>query len=170
VWLPHHPEPHGYDRLVFASPPLDVGEESWLYYGAWDGDHLVFNRDGSLFEPGFARTGRTARATFRRDGYVSLDAGPRGGRLVTKSLRFEGARLAVNLAAPEGRLRTELRTDDDKPVDGFSFADCAPVTGDGLSLPVQWRGGAGLRRRSHRGPLRAVFELTNASLYGFRFE
>ena len=57
VWLPHSPEPHGFDRLVFGTYPLRVNDEMWFYYMAYDGDHLIFNRDGTLYEPGFMPQG-----------------------------------------------------------------------------------------------------------------
>lgn len=168
AWLPHSADEHGYDRLAFAACPVHVGDELWLYYSAWDGDHLVFNRDGSLYEPGFVRTGRTARATLRRDGYVSLDAGKDGGRLVTKPLRFAGGKLVVNLAAPNGTLRAELQDASGRPLPGFRAADCEAVTGDGVALPVRWRGKSDVRELAGR-TVRLRLELINGSLYAFQF-
>src|SRR6185295_827206 len=136
AWLPYHADPHGYDRLVINSFPVRVNDELWFYYSAWDGDHLIFNKDGSLFEPGFSRMGRVARATLRVDGYLSLDARDSAGRLETKPFFLAGDKLSVNFA---GRgLRAELRTPEGQALAGLSFADSGPVTGDGASLPVRW--------------------------------
>jgi len=169
VWLPHSSQPHGYDRLVFPGAPLTVSDELWFYYPAWDGDHLVFNRDGSLFEPGFLRTGRTALATLRRDGYLSLDAGHGPGWIQTRPLCFEGNRLVVNVRAPQGELKAELVDDSGRPVSGFALADCVPVGGDGVELPVRWKGGRDLKELAGK-PVRVRFQLTDASLYSFRFQ
>src|SRR6266545_4241948 len=110
VRLPHNPEEHGYDRLVFGQYPLRVGDEMWLYYSAWDGDHLVYKFDGSVYyTDGFMRRVRTARATMRWDGYVSLDAGPQEAEVVLKPVIFDGTNLVVNLDARSGEMRTELQ-------------------------------------------------------------
>jgi hypothetical protein len=168
VWLPHHAEPHGFDRLVFGSPPINVGDESWLYYGAWDGDHLIFNRDGTLFEKGFARTGRTARASFRRDGYVSLDAKEgTSAELVTKLLNVRGKELRLNLSSPKAEVRVELQDDAGKPLGGFAASECISVTGNHLAKTVAWKSEQKLPTDA---PMRLRFSLRgDASLYGFRF-
>ncbi|MBI2823521.1 MAG: twin-arginine translocation signal domain-containing protein [Planctomycetia bacterium] len=169
VWLPHSDEPHGYDRLAFSQCPVRVGDELWLYYSAWDGDHLVFNRDGSMFEPGYLRTPRTARATLRLHGYVSFDARGREGRLVTRPLRFDGQTLTVNARAPNGWVRAELQDAGGKPLAGFTAADCQSVRGDGVALHVRWSGGESVAALAGR-PVRACFTLRDAALFGFQFQ
>ncbi|MGE3316177.1 MAG: hypothetical protein AB7O26_13760 [Planctomycetaceae bacterium] len=167
IWLPCHSDPHGYDRLVFATYPVRVGDEAWFYYCAWNGDHLVFNRDGSLFEPGFLRTHRVARATMRWNGYISLDAGKSPAQLTTKPLQFQGKELFVNLHAPTGNFVAELQDESGKPLPGFRFADGVPMSGDGLELPVHW---ANRDLSSIQGKtVRVKFEVANGSLYGFQF-
>lgn len=169
VWLGHGREPHAYDRLIYnTKEPVRVGDELWFYYPAYDGDHLIFNRDGSLFEPGFIRTTRTARATLRLDGYVSLDAGDSAGTLLTRPLRVTGQKLAVNLRAPEGALRAELLDAANRPLPGYALADCRPTSGDGVALTVRWRHGQRLGDVAAQ-PLRVRFELTRGELYSFQF-
>jgi hypothetical protein len=167
VWLPHHRDPHGFDRLVFGATPVRVKDELWFYYPAWDGDHLSFNKDGSLYEPGFLRTNRTARATLRVDGYVSLDAGKTAGEVVTKPLTFAGRLLVVNANVSQGELRAELQDASGKPVPGWRLEDSVPIARDGLALPVRWRGKPDAEKPAV--PVRVRFVLTNASLYSFRF-
>jgi len=168
VWLPCSPEPHGYDRLVFAQYPIRVGNEMRLYHTVYDGDHLIFKRDGSLFEPGFVRTARTALATFRPDGYVSLDAGEQTGHLVTRALRFQGKELSVNVAAKKGALRVELQDAEGKPLPGYSLADSQPITGDGVAVTAHWRRNKDLAKWNGQ-PVHLRFELQNGSFYGFNF-
>ena len=168
VWLPNHPELHGYDHLVFSSMPLSVGDELWLYYSAWDGDHLIFNRDGSLYEPGFARTGRTARATFRRDGYVSLDAGGAGpGELLTKPFKTTGTELRINVAAANGRVRAELQDAAGNAIQGYGLDDCAPLSDDAVSAPARWGANGTVPAGHARAGMRVRFMLDDAGLYGF---
>lgn len=167
-WLPHSDEPHGFDRLVFGAHRVRVGSEDWFYYSAWDGDHLTFNQDGSLYEPGFVRTGRTARATLRADGYLSLDAGDAKGRLSTKPIRFDGERLFVNYRPQRGALRAELRDLGGRPLAGFSLADCTPVTSDGIATAIHWKGSNKLKQWAGSA-VRLTLEWSDGSLYGFRF-
>lgn len=168
TWLPYGPKPHSYDRLIYnTKEPVRVGDELWFYYPAYDGDHLIFNRDGSLYEPGFIRTTRTARATLRLDGYVSLDANTKPGELLTKPFRFQGDTLSVNLKAPRGALRAELLDGNGKPLPGFTLADSITLNGDGVSLKVRWKNG---RLKPLAGqPLQLRFELTQGSLFSFQF-
>ena len=82
-------------------------------------------------------------------------------------MRFEGDRLLVNLHAPRGALRAELQDATGHAIEGFSLADAVPTRGDGLDLAVKWRNGE-LRALSGK-PVRVRFELTDGSLYSFRF-
>jgi hypothetical protein len=168
VWLPHHVQEHGFDRLVFASCPVRVGDELWFYYSAWDGDHLVFNRDGSLFEPGFIRRGRTARATLRLDGYASLQAGPAGGRLTTRPLTAKGQDLVVNVDAPKGALQVSLEDPFGQAYPGFAVDDCIAAGGDSVALAIRWRDGrqAGLLAGK---AVRIRCELAAGELYSLSF-
>jgi len=167
VWLPCSAEPHGYDRLVFAQYPIRVDNEMRLYHSVYDGDHLIFNHDGTLYEPGFIRTARTALATFRPDGYVSLDATEPTGNVLTRVLNFEGKELFVNVATSGGSLRVELQDAGEKPLPGYTMADCKPITSYGVALPIRW-GRKDLAKSSGK-PIRVRFELKNGSLYGFNF-
>lgn len=167
-WLPHHAEEQGYDRLAFGGTPVRVKDEVWFYYPVWDGDHLIFRRDGEMYRPGFIRTGRTARAVLRWDGYVSLDA-EKTEELVTKVIQFEGSQLAVNLRAPQGSLRAEIQDPSGKPLPGLTLADAIERKGDGVGISVAWKDSEALGRITGK-PVRVRFVLTNGSLYSFRFD
>jgi hypothetical protein len=169
AWLSPSRDEHGYDRLVFASRPVRVGDELWFYYSAWDGDHLVYNFDGSTYYPdGFLRRVRTARATLRWDGYLSCDAGRDGGALVTKLVTFTGDELVVNVQAAGGELKAELLDENERPLPGFGLEDALPVTGDGIELKVRWRGQASVASVAGKA-VRVRFALKNAALYSYQF-
>lgn len=170
TWMPHHEEDRGYDRLVFAHYPIRVGDELWLYYSAWNGDHLVYNYDGSLFyKDGYLRRAQTARATLRWDGYMSLDADAQEGEVVTKPVVFQGTKLIVNAAAKDGELRAELRDEGGKPIPGFRAADAVPFRGDAVSATIRWKTKKSLATLAGR-PVRVSFRLKRCSLYSYRFE
>lgn len=168
VWLPHHPDDNGYDRLPCLACPVRVGDELRFYYACWNGDHLAFFRDGRPYYPNRMRNSSTAWATLRVDGYVSLDAENDAGTLTTKPMRFDGKALTVNLVAPRGALRAELQDEAGKPLPGFSLADSTPVTGDGISRPVRWKNDPDLKALAGR-TVRLRFELKNGALYSFGF-
>lgn len=129
---------------------LVVGDELWFY---------VSGRSGE--EKGSAKQGTctTGLAVLRRDGFASMDAGEKEGRLTTRTLSFGGRHLFVNLDAPEGSLTVEL-------MDGNKvLATSAPLKGNGTRLKVEWLDGTpaseALQPRSFR------FRLTKGRLYSF---
>lgn len=166
-WLPHHPDEGGYDRTLYAGSPVRVGDELWMYYRADDGDHLTFFKDNTPCYPDRMPIGRTALATLRWDGYVSMKAKDRRGALVTKPFALEGPALHVNADARRGELRVEVLDGAGRPVDGLAAADSRPITSDGLRHDVQWVNGT--RLADARGTtVRLRFHLSGAAnLYGF---
>ena len=148
-WDSDYPEP--------ASPPLLVGDKIWIYY-----------RSSSTAQ----RRSRQCigLATLRRDGFVSLNAGPEGGRIVTRPLTFNGARLFVNAkVSPGGHLRVGVLSRSRAAVPGYALEDCRPITGDAPAARIRW----GKQETAPRRPdqsVRLVFEIKNAKLYSFWIE
>ena len=69
---------------ICANPWLiPMGDELWLYYSGTSRHHSVTR----------TKSDRSAvfRATMRRDGFISADAGFDGGELTTPPLRFEAS-------------------------------------------------------------------------------
>jgi len=170
AWLTHHEAEDGYDRLLgIMFSPVRVGDELWFYYGCWDGDHLSWNRDGTPYYANRMRIWRTARATIRWDGFMSLRA-DETGEVSTKPLATTSRRLALNVAAQNGSLRAELQSADGTPLPGFTLADCHPLVGEGVSQAVQWREATLLPSAANERPFRLRFEIRHADLYGFQFQ
>ena len=82
-------------------------------------------------------------------------------------LELTGDRLEVN-GAVRGELRVEIEDRDGQAVPGFEAARSDPIRGDGLRMPVRWRGARDLSRLRGR-PLRLRFVLKDADLYSFAF-
>ena len=109
------------------------------------------------------------RYTLRLDGFVSVNAGWKGGELLTKPLTFDGDLLTLNFAtSAAGSIRVELQTLDGKPVPGFSLDDCAEVFGDAIERTVTWKSGSDVSSLSGK-PVRLRFHLQDADLYSFQF-
>jgi hypothetical protein len=179
VWLPHGPEEDSFDRLAYIGRPLRVGEETFFYYMALDGDHLSYYHDEAQTPYYHDRLRKTcvALATQRWNGYVSLTTGAIPEILVSKPLLFQGEHLTLNADASRGEIHAELapvefgdRVDPWTPdtCPGLSFDEAVPVTGKGIEQPVSWRGGASVARYQGQ-PVRLRLRVRNADLYGFRF-
>ena len=151
--------PHPYDAgciLGVANGPVLARDEMWVYYTAITTPH-----GGAL--P--AKRITIGRAAWRRDGFVSLDAGPEAGVVETVLLTAKGTRLEVNADASKGSLAVEVLTADGKPLPGFSRADCQAVHTDSVRHAIRWQGGA--RLPADRS-VRLRFHLTRVGLYSFR--
>jgi hypothetical protein len=131
------------------------------------GDRLYFYCSGRAGVRGSPRSGVcvTGLATLRRDGFASLDAGPDGGTLTTRPVRFRGRHLFVNVEAPRGELRAEVLDADSNVLAPFTLAGCTAVRGNGTCRPVRWPG-ADLARLAGR-PVRFRFTLRDGKLYAF---
>ncbi len=140
---------------VYAAPPI-VGPEGdiRLYYGGSNGLHNSW-REGSL-----------NLATIRRDRYAGLapvDASQ--GTIVRTSPVTLGNKLTINVEPDaSGIVRVAVLDLEGRPVEGLSFDDCQPITGDDVAAPVRWN------NPDITLPGEAVhleFELSNTTLYAF---
>ena len=114
-------------------------------------------------------TVRIVRYTFRTDGFVSLNAGYRGGDVVTRPFVFEGRRLRLNYATSAvGSVRVEIQDDRGGVIPGFGLADCPEMFGDLIDGTVTWNGGGDVSGLAGR-PVRLRFALMDADLYAFKF-
>ncbi len=145
--------------MVFAAEsPVVVKDEMWFYYGGF-----ALNHDSADNPCGIGL------ATVHRDRLVGLRPCNGGvGYLLTRPLKvLPNAGLIVNVVVTgnQGRLRAELRDDDNHEIEGFAIGDCDHVTRSGFAQSVTWRG-----RTISDVPLAEVrirFELTEAQLFTF---
>jgi hypothetical protein len=90
------------------------------------------------------------------------------GQFTTIPAPFDGRQIQVNArTARAGSVEVELR-ERGKPLDGFSFADGVPFSGDELWATCRWKGKADL------APLRGktlslAFRLRSAKVFAYRF-
>lgn len=108
----------------------------------------------------------TGLAIMRRDGFASMDAGHEFGTLTTRPVKFKGKHLFVNINNPDGELRVEVLTRDEKPIKGLSLKDCNPISTDSTIQQVIWKGGKDLSFLAGK-PARFKFHLRNSKLYSF---
>ena len=136
---------------IYASPPIVVDDQIWLYYGGSNGPHNGF-RESSL-----------NLASLPIDRWAGYSAGPSGGCVTTTALVLDHHTFSLNVATSQaGSVRAAILTDDGSALNGFEIDDCAPITGDGLRLSIRWsRELAELRDT----PVRLRFEFRDAVVY-----
>ena len=115
------------------------------------------------------------RHVWRLDGFVSVHAPYAGGEMLTKPFRFAaddadaGTRLRLNVStSAAGSVRVELVDGQGEPVAGRAAADCDPIFGDGIALPVSWGGESDLSDLAGE-PIRLRFLLQDADVYAMQF-
>ena len=155
--------------------------ETWQYgqhYVAWHAVETKSSLPGapneiSLYSSEGSWTGDDnliRRYTIRIDGFVSVNAGTKGGELVTKPFVFSGSRLSMNFASSAiGGIRVALESADGKAIGGFGYDDCPQQFGDTLDRSVKWKGGGDVSALSGK-PVRLRFELKDADLFSFKFD
>jgi hypothetical protein len=185
--------------IPLTSPPVEMNDELWFFYSGSAQRHryaLAEHRrrepwsapghpEDPPLAPGAPRTAMGI-ARLRRDGFVSVDAGPDGGRLLTKPLVFEGEYLRVNADARRGSIRAELfeakRVEGlatrnsaamnwaiEEPLPGYSLEDSIPLETDTTDGVLRWRDSGGIGQLSGRYIV-IRFHLADASLYSFWVE
>ena len=151
-------EPGSFDGgclLGVSNPPAVVNDQVWVYYTAITTTH------GGPMPPKRCSIGR---ASWRLDGFVSLDAGPSGGTVETVPLKVTGDRLVVNADAADGSLELEILSSAGDPLPGYGRKDCVALHGDEVRHVVHWKE---INRLPTGHPVRLRFYLKDARLYSF---
>ena len=109
------------------------------------------------------------RFSLRLDGFASARAGYAEGELLTKPLRFRGARLFLNFASSAaGGLRVEIREPDGQPIPGFSLEEADEQVGNEIERVVSWKGRKDVSSLADK-PVRLRFVMKDVDLYALRF-
>jgi len=149
-----------------VGPGLDVGDEVWFYYSAYNTPHghpHTFGNSppgtlGQLYHKG------TGLAVWKRDRFVSVDAQAARGVLTTKPLSFTGNRLELNaVTKPDGGVVVDLLDQA-----GRILVRSRSFSGDEVRHRVQWQTPVELANWE-RAAVALRFHLKNAELYAFAF-
>ena len=151
--------------------PIVVGERMYMYYSGDTRYHGPY-KGGDLGEV----HGQIGLGTLRLDGFVSMDATPRGGVLTTRLLQLDtvaeldaAIRLVVNVKSDNGHCRIELLDQAGLPIAGYGKDDASDLVMDSVSAGASWNGKADVRQFLQK-PVRLRFHLQNARLYSIRFK
>ena len=177
---------HRPDRSTFIGVSDTEGAWNWANVQSAGGcclivgDTLHFYVSGRQGRPGTSDPGvcTTGLATLRRDGFASMDwlpgeggitrgrVEPNGaGTLTTRPIRFSGKHLFVNGDFTRGELRVDVLDRNGTVIAPFTAAACAPVSGDGTRLAVNWQG-ASLGDLAGRD-VRLRFTVTRGRIFAF---
>ncbi len=139
-----------------ATQPIITDDEiRWYYTGA------VHTHGAEMKD----RHKEIGLATWRLDGFASLDAGTNDGVIETVPLRIPDGILQINAEASIGQIQVEVLTSHGKVQPGFSMEECVPFTENQTRHSVQWKSA---RLVDAQKPLRLRFVLNQAKLYAFR--
>lgn len=112
---------------------------------------------------------RLRRLSLRPWGFASVQAGHRGGCLLTPPLTFSGRELRLNFSTSAvGSVAVAMERADGRPIPGHGIGDMQPMYGDGLDAPVAWESGSDVSALAGSG-VRLRFELKDADLFALQF-
>lgn len=163
-------------RLIYGLVPDRSGREMYLYYRGsdwlhgWDRDERNRTLLSGLGLGAERDITVISRLVLRRDGFVSVTAGPDGGEFTTPALKIAGRRLRLNLdTSAAGIVRIGLLDSSGRPIPGCGLEDCDLIhTANEINRLVKWRGAADLPP-SIQGAVRLRVSLRHADLYAFQF-
>ena len=115
---------------------------------------------------------RVRRFEYRKDGFVSVRAGGKGGGLLTRPfvLGKLAERLVLNYRTQKGgTVRVSLETVEAKPIPGYELKDCTPLDGDSTGKNVKWKNGSDISTLKGK-TVRLRFQMKKADLYSIQFQ
>ena len=117
-------------------------DELQFYFGAFSGESPKLG-PGDEGHPGRSRRAMyagasTGRATLRRDGFAAMTADT-SGELTTRSVRFSGDRLFVNVDCPDGELTAEILTEQGDTIPGFERESSVAISSDTTRAELRWK-------------------------------
>lgn len=158
------------DGAHYTGTTLHVTPETiTMMYGAFNNEHGGADPNDPNRN---VHMGQIGKATWRRDGWVSLTNGAAGGvgdpgQVTTKPIVFDGARLHLNAEVrPRGSIVVEVLDADGKVISGFGRGDAVPVRGNQLDARLTWRDGKTLASLAGQS-VKLRFHIENADLYSF---
>jgi len=148
-------------QLYMGLGMIRCGDNLYQYYGAYPTTHGEHGEELTY--------GEVIRLVQRLDGFVSVDAGHKGGELTTPVITFTGSRLQLNIdCSAMGEAWVELQDENGQPIPGFSESESVSVDRNGVAQEVWWHNGPDVSSLAGR-PVRMRIKMRSAKLYAFQF-
>ena len=148
------------DGSIYAGYGLTrQGDEVSLYYTTLPGGHVY---------PPPPNSGIITRATYRLDGFMSVDAGVTSGQFTTPVMQLDSDQLAINFKGEAGGwVDVEILDGYGNPLPGYGSAQVDRSTGDSVSMPLGWNGSTDVSSLRDT-PVKLRFTMSDGKLYGFQ--
>ena len=156
----------GFIVPYYTPEPIIINDRIYFFYAASNGKHWwTYTGDPPRKDPQAREPARgVGLATLRRDGFVSIDAGPQGGTMTTRTFLFLGDTLLLNADAAQGSIAVEALDADGQPIPGFGRDASVTLTTDNIRHPLAWKGHKDLHQLQGR-PIRLRFHLKQARMF-----
>jgi len=154
-----------------ASAPIQVKDELLFYYGGTNTPHICDSKEFLGWLEGLRTHKPTSYvrgvglATLPRGRLVGYVAKQAPGELLTRPFRLSGPKLTLNADVAKGEVKAGLADEGGAPIGGLTAQDAEPIRGDGLDLPLQWKGDRTLDHLVGK-TVRLRITAKNAALYG----
>ena len=145
--------------IIGPSAPIVRGDELWFYYTGIQHYAFIKSGDDPAYEDYAPDKGGICLAVLRRDGFISLDATEKPGRITTRIFVCPGSTIKVNVAfRKNGRLTAELLDESGKVV-----ANSKPIVVGTTKGQLKWQNKVELKGKQ----VQLRFTLKNASFYSY---
>lgn len=156
---------------AFIRPGLDF--HNWHDRGIYFEVGILHTSDREMsmygMENSHLPTQRIRRYSLRTDGFVSVNAGYRGGEFTTRPMIFTGQELELNYSTSAvGSIKIEIQDAGGRPVPGFTLDDFPEKFGDEIEGKMAWIAGGNVSSLAGT-PVRLRFVLEDADVYAFKF-
>lgn len=167
------------DGLTFDRSFLEAFIRPGLDFSNWHDRGIYFevgilhtsDREMSMYgmENSHLPTQRIRRYSLRTDGFVSVNAGYRGGEFTTRPMVFTGRELELNYSTSAvGSIKVEIQDANGRAVPGFTLDDFPEKFGDEIEGKMSWNAGGDVSPLAGT-PIRLRFVLEDADVYAFKF-
>jgi hypothetical protein len=106
-------------------------------------DELIIYASIGSHEHGRTPAGSGAIAAYRlrEDGFVHLESVNGFGQIGTRCLWWNSGELFINVVNPTGEIIVQITDEAGRLMEGYSFAECIPYSGDNLNWSPIWTSG-----------------------------
>ena len=156
----------GYMTPYYTPEPIIINDRIYFFYAGSNAKHWwTWTGDPPKKDPNAKPPKKgVGLATLRRDGFVSINAGPEGGTMTTRAFVFLGDTLLLNADASRGSISVEALDIDGNPIEGFGRDTSVPLTTDNIRHALSWKGHKDVHQLQGR-PLRLRFHLRQARIF-----
>lgn len=169
-FIPNGPPGDPDSGTVYPSCMIPKEDGSlWFYASACTLEH------GNVPE---GDTGSLIAYSLRRDGFTYLDSTGGRGTIGARALYWRGGEVQLNVQGQGGQVRVQVcdtgrvvgqnpTRSATSPLEGYTFEDCEPFSGDDVAWTPTWKSGKTLSQMAGKA-LRLEVQLDSSRLYAIR--